>query len=211
MGYSSTHLMSSPLRNLTTERKTPVSRFRASERWLANGGHTELQEYMVKEYLARYPNLLENFLLESVSTEFLKNILAKVKKKPKLRKPILDQQQEVVQVTGTFSGKDFLKLCEKILTSVKDIEMCEVVNEICRMIGYHIKADSFSLYLIRDNGIDVSVYKPGEEFKNVGPVGKNMTVSAHVAYEKKALNVTDLQQDSRFPKGIYFFLSMNLE
>jgi hypothetical protein len=195
--------MSSPLRNLTSERKKPVSRFRASDRWLENVGNTEMQEYMVKEYLARYPNLLEYFLLENVSMEFLNDILEKVKNKPKLRKPVLNPQQEVVQATSTSSDKNFRNLCEKILTSAKDHELCEVINEICQIIGYHIKADSFSLYFIRD-GIKVSIYKPDEEFRNIGPVGKNMTVSAHVAYEKKAINITDLQQDSRFPKGNYF-------
>lgn len=159
--------------------------------------------YIVKEYLARYPHILEEFLLHNVSTEYIQDIIHNIRSRQKFSKTgsLLKQQQSVEEITDLYSATGTENFCKRISTCTSDNEICQAINEMCRVVGYCINAEGFSLYLIGGNGLDVFLYKPGKDFRFLGPVGRNMTVSAHVAKEKVSVNVSDLQQDSRFPKG----------
>ncbi|XP_053400578.1 cAMP and cAMP-inhibited cGMP 3',5'-cyclic phosphodiesterase 10A-like [Mercenaria mercenaria] len=191
--------MSSPFGSLSSGRRSPFPRFRASERWASS---SKCMANQVKEYIARYPSVLEDFLLQNnVSAEYLQGILLKKRKTTK-RTSLYKQRRAASSLIKYASEMGIAKLCHKIITCTKDEEICERIYEICQVVGHAVDSDKDRLYVTRPNGVDLALYEPEKGFKVVGPVGKHLTVSAHVAVEKKSLNIMDLPQDSRFPKGI---------
>jgi cAMP and cAMP-inhibited cGMP 3',5'-cyclic phosphodiesterase 10 len=197
--------MSSPIRNLRLERRSPLPNFRASDRWAPRGtknAETRLTAYQIKEYLARYPNVLEEFLLETVSTDYLNDILAKKRSAPSCAVPFLKQKHSIVKFNTLYSETGIEHLSRRILTCSKDEDICAQIYDICQVVGSSVAAHDFHLYAASANGTELSLYKPGDKLKIVGPIGLHLTVSAHVAHKKHSLNVTDLPQDSRFPKGM---------
>lgn len=192
--------MSTPIRSLSVGRHSPLARFRASDRWVAS---SNCKVNQVKEYLAQYPSVLEEFLLqESISAEFLQSVLQKKRAAPKDKVVPNKDVRTIGKLLKIYSETGIEKFCRKIINCTKDEEICERIYEICQVVGFTVDAVSHNLYVIRPNGVDLALFEPGKKFRVVGPIGKHLTVSAHVALEKKSLNIIDLPQDSRFPKGI---------
>jgi hypothetical protein len=195
--------MSSPVRSLLHGGRSPLPRFRASDRWTSKSfkGITN----QVKEYIARYPSVLEDFLLHSnVSAEYLQDVLVKKTKAIKKNVSVYKQKRAASYIIKYSSEIGIEELCHRIITSSKDDELCVRIYEICQIIGHKVDSDVDRLYVTRPNGVDLALFEPEKKFKIVGPVGRQLTVSAHVAVDKKALNIMDLPQDSRFPKGKTF-------
>ena len=195
--------MSSPVRNLAYTRKTPLPNFQAAKRWTAEHGKTELSAYQVKEYLARFPSILEEYLLESVSVEYLQSIIERMKSKRISGEPVQIRRPRP-KVSTLYSEIGIEELCKRIMDSTTDVEIYEKIYDICKIIANFVDADGINVYAMESTETDLSVFCPHQKkkLKHVGPVGYKLTVSAHVSVEKKALNAADIPQDSRFPKGV---------
>ncbi|KAH3831139.1 hypothetical protein DPMN_104401 [Dreissena polymorpha] len=199
--------MSSPIRNLVSgSRSAGLQHFRASERWVSRVPCTITTGYQVKEFLARYPGILEEYLIENVSTEFLEGIL--IRKRAESRKPTdvgatSDRERSQLKLERMYTEIGIDKLARNICECSSDEEILEKIYEAAGILGAIVEAEKRSMYMTDVNNIDMYRYVPEQKShrKHVGPMGLKLTVSAHVAFTKQSVNVADLPQDSRFPKG----------
>ncbi|KAL4229999.1 hypothetical protein ACF0H5_010387 [Mactra antiquata] len=194
--------MCSPLRYLSLGRQSPAQRFRADEKWTKHNTGSDLTGYQVKEYLARYPVVLEEFLLnEIVSLQFLENILDKKRSSPCKNDPRAPNAR-ICSIVSAYSATGVEKLSTQINSCTKDEDIWEQIYNMSQVVGCTINADKVNMYVVSSSNWELSVYNQDQTMKVVGPMGPKMTVSAHVAAEQKSINVSDLPQDSRFPKGV---------
>lgn len=194
--------MSSPVNRLC--RRSTLTPHRPSERWMTACTGVDLTSYQIKEYLAQYPNILREYLIESAPIEFLEEILEKKKSGNNAKHFTLHQRPTSVKLSTKYSDFAIEDWAKGILSCTTDDEIRKKIYDICEVVALTIDAFSLNMYIVNDNGIDIVLYQPDSEpkYKVVGPIGKRLTVSAHVATEKKTINVVDLPQDARFPKGV---------
>ena len=201
--------MSSPKRSLLKGRRTPTPvSFQSNALWnvrLPDHERDLKALYKIEEYVARYPAVLEDFLLESTSLEYLEELLdrkrardATVLPGPACPSPALNQKPNIM-----YSEIGIERLAAQILSCTTDEEICQKVHEVAGLLAFIVGADTFNVYCMEPCCGEVTIFRPGQkdQWKRVGPVGTKMTVSAHVAVKKTAENIADLPQDSRFPKG----------
>ena len=196
--------MSSPIRNLSNKRRSPLPLFRSAERWTVANLKPEVSAYQIKEYLAQYPQILDEFILESVSVEKLEELL-QIKKglNAEETRVGVTKKGPAIKLTTLYSEIGIVELSRRIMESTEDEQIYEKIHEISRVIASTTDADAFKMYVVEESGEDLAVFDPDAKvrLKHVGPTGYGLTVSAHVAVDKRSQNVRDMPQDSRFPKG----------
>ena len=195
--------MSSPVRNLSSRRRPPLPSFRSSERWTALNIKPEITAYQIKEYLAQYPQILEEYIRESVSVDQLEEFIAMKKEIPEGEPSKTEQKGPAIKLSTLYSEIGIVELSKRIMECIDDVQIFDKIYEISRVIASTTDSDGFKLYAMESTEEDLAVYDPDSKptLKHVGPIGYRMTVSAHVAMDKKSQNVADMPQDSRFPKG----------
>lgn len=198
--------MCSPYQYLFRGRQSPAPRFRSNDKWTMSDSHSDLSAYQIKEYLVRYPAVLEEFLSsETISVDFLENILIKKRSLPQ-KNVATAKKEQCSSMVGKYTASGIDILTANIMDCTKDNEICGQIYSICQIISCKINVDHFNMYVVSSNGAELSRYDSDHSLKVVGPIGLRMTVSAHVAMETKSINISDLPQDSRFPKGMVVIL-----
>ena len=185
-------------------RRSFLASHRPSERWTTACTGVDLTSYQVKEYLARYPNVLREYLFESTPLDFLEEILERKKAETKNDHYFsLNRRPTSVRLSTHYSQVAIEDSARSILECATDEAIREKIYDICEVVALTIDAFTFNIYKLNDNDVTITLHQPKANniYKEVGPVGKKLTVSAHVMVEKKTINVTDLPQDARFPKG----------
>ena len=196
--------MSSPIRNLSNKRRSPLPLFRSAERWTIAHIKPEITVNQIKEYLAQYPQILEEFIVESVPVEKLEEIIEKKKGLDENLDNIkVSKKGPAIKLSTLYSEIGIVELSKRIMDCTEDEQIYEKIHDISRVIASTTDADGFKLYVIERTGEDLAVYDPDAKIRlqHVGPTGYRLTVSAHVAVEKRSQNVFNMPQDSRFPKG----------
>ena len=196
--------MSSPIRNLSNKRRSPLPLFRSAERWTVSNLKPEISANQVKEYLAQYPQILEEFIIDSVPVEKLEELIAKKKGLDSdLTRVTVTKKGPAIKLTTLYSEIGIVELSKRIMECTEDEQIYEKIHEISRVIASTTDADGFKLYVVEKTGEDLAVFDPDAKviLQHVGPTGLGLTVSAHVAVDKRSQNVQDMPQDSRFPKG----------
>lgn len=193
--------MSSPANRLY--RRSSLSLHRPSERWATKCSSVDLTSYHIKEYLARYPSVFEDYLLKTTSLEFLERVLEKKQSSTIHRTVSLHKRPTSVKLHSLYSEIGIQEVARQIMECTTDTEIYGKIYDVCTVIAYTVDAFLFNLYILNESETELSLFTPGTEgsLRRVGPVGRRLTVSAHIAVEKKSINAVDLPQDSRFPKG----------
>ncbi|XP_052792233.1 cAMP and cAMP-inhibited cGMP 3',5'-cyclic phosphodiesterase 10A-like [Mya arenaria] len=198
--------MSSPANNMYVGKRIPHrSQFRSSERWRSRYPDDAMAANQVREFLARYPAVLEEYLDETASVDYLEQLLQRKRTLPStVAKCTFNQRADSNGLGMVYSEIGIEQLARRIVECSSDSDICAKMHEICGVVANIIFADIYNLYYLDDTNSEMSLYMPGSttEWKRVGPTGLKLTVSAHVATTAKSVNVADLQQDSRFPKGV---------
>lgn len=141
--------------------------------------------------------------MESVSVEVLEDFINKKKEQPDRDPHHQSKKGPAIKLSTLYSEIGIVELVNRIMDSIEDIQIYEKIYEISRVIASTTDADDFKLYAVEKSEETLAVFDPSQKqpLKHVGPIGYRMTVSAHVAMEKKSQNVCDMPQDARFPKG----------
>ncbi|XP_046885160.1 cAMP and cAMP-inhibited cGMP 3',5'-cyclic phosphodiesterase 10A isoform X4 [Hypomesus transpacificus] len=164
-----------------------------------------LTDEKVKDYLTLHPQMLDDFVLESVSPE----TLARWLKNKTISRPADDTS--VKEVSRQYQDSNMqgvvyeLNSCmEQRLDLGGDNKL--LLYELCNTIKTATKADGFALYFLAEGNNSLCVLIPSgasgaPSLVPSGPVTLGTTVAAHVAKTHKTLLVDDITGDERFPEG----------
>uniref|UniRef100_A0A670YU06 Phosphodiesterase n=1 Tax=Pseudonaja textilis TaxID=8673 RepID=A0A670YU06_PSETE len=136
-----------------------------------------LTDEKVKAYLSLHPQVLDEFVLESVGAETVEKWLQRKQNK---------EQEKRTDIAGN----------SQLL-----------LYELSTIIQTATKADGFALYFLGECNNSLCMFTPPKVKDGqpvlvpVGPVKYGTTISAHVAKSKKTLLIEDILGDERFPKG----------
>uniref|UniRef100_A0A669CJH6 Phosphodiesterase n=1 Tax=Oreochromis niloticus TaxID=8128 RepID=A0A669CJH6_ORENI len=154
-----------------------------------------LTDEKVKAYLSLHPQILDDFVLESVSAETLDRWL---KRKTSSRPQYQDtNMQGVVYELNSY--------IEQRLDTGGDNKL--LLYELCNIIKTATKADGFALYFLGECNNSLCLFTPTAAKDGPpslipsGPIAFGTTIAAHVAKTRKTLLVEDVMGDERFPDG----------
>ncbi|XP_055289289.1 cAMP and cAMP-inhibited cGMP 3',5'-cyclic phosphodiesterase 10A [Moschus berezovskii] len=163
-----------------------------------------LTDEKVKAYLSLHPQVLDEFVSESVSAETVEKWLKRKNKKsedesaPKEVSRYQDtNMQGVVYELNSY--------IEQRLDTGGDNQL--LLYELSSIIKIATKADGFALYFLGECNNSLCVFIPPgiKEGKPklipAGPIAQGTTTSAYVAKSRKTLLVEDILGDERFPRG----------
>ncbi|XP_063089153.1 cAMP and cAMP-inhibited cGMP 3',5'-cyclic phosphodiesterase 10A isoform X2 [Cavia porcellus] len=163
-----------------------------------------LTDEKVKAYLSLHPQVLDEFVSESVSTETVEKWLRRKNDKfgddstPKEVSRYQDtNMQGVVYELNSY--------IEQRLDTGGDNQL--LLYELSSIIKVATKADGFALYFLGECNNSLCVFTPPgiKEGKPrlipAGPITQGTTISAYVAKSRKTLLVEDILGDERFPNG----------
>ncbi|XP_060548299.1 cAMP and cAMP-inhibited cGMP 3',5'-cyclic phosphodiesterase 10A isoform X2 [Pantherophis guttatus] len=182
-----------------------------------------LTDEKVKAYLSLHPQVLDEFVLESVGAETVEKWLQ--------RKQNKEEDVSAAKHVSRYQNPDMEGMVydlnsylEKRADTVGNSQL--LLYELSTIIQIATKADGFALYFLGEcNNMDLVGnlllaldLKAAYEFSlcmftpprvkdgqpvlvPVGPVKYGTTISAHVAKSKKTLLIEDILGDERFPKG----------
>ncbi|XP_028325044.1 cAMP and cAMP-inhibited cGMP 3',5'-cyclic phosphodiesterase 10A isoform X2 [Gouania willdenowi] len=164
-----------------------------------------LTDEKVKAYLSLHPQMLDDFVLESVSAETLDRWL---KRKTSSRPADDTSAKEVsryqdTNMQGVVYGLN--SYIEQRLDTGGDIKL--LLYELCNIIKTATKADGFALYFLGECNNTLCLFTPTgakdgpPSLIPSGPVALGTTIAAHVAKTRKTLLVEDIKGDERFPDG----------
>ncbi|TWW78721.1 cAMP and cAMP-inhibited cGMP 3',5'-cyclic phosphodiesterase 10A [Takifugu flavidus] len=164
-----------------------------------------LTDEKVKAYLSLHPQMLDDFVLESVSTETLDRWL----KKKTSSGPADDASaKEVSRYQDTNMQGVVYELnsyMEQRLDTGGDNKL--LLYELCNIIKTATKADSFALYFLGESNNSLCLFTPTgakdgpPSLIPSGPIAFGTTIAAHVAKTRRTLLVEDIAGDERFPDG----------
>uniref|UniRef100_A0A8C6L706 Phosphodiesterase n=1 Tax=Nothobranchius furzeri TaxID=105023 RepID=A0A8C6L706_NOTFU len=164
-----------------------------------------LTDEKVKAYLSLHPQMLDEFVLESVSAETLDRWL---KKKTSSRASDDTSAKEVSRYQDTNMQGVVYELnsyMEQRLDTGGDNKF--LLYELSNIIKTATKADSFALYFLGECNNSLCLFTPTgpkDGHPNLipsGPVAFGTTIAAYVAKTRKTLLVEDIKGDERFPDG----------
>uniref|UniRef100_A0A667G1F2 Phosphodiesterase n=1 Tax=Lynx canadensis TaxID=61383 RepID=A0A667G1F2_LYNCA len=151
-------------------------------------GDTESEaDEKVKAYLSLHPQVLDEFVSESVSAETVEKWLKRKNNKPEGK--ISFGSNTNMQGRLDTGGDNQLLLYELSIIKIAT------------------KADGFALYFLGECNNVICVFTPPgiKEGKPrlipAGPIAQGTTISAYVAKSRKTLLVEDILGDERFPRG----------
>ncbi|XP_073075973.1 cAMP and cAMP-inhibited cGMP 3',5'-cyclic phosphodiesterase 10A isoform X2 [Manis javanica] len=168
------------------------------------GGEPGLTDEKVKAYLSLNPQVLDEFVFESVSAETVEKWLKKKNNKPEDE----SAPKEVSRYQDTNMQGVVYELnsyIEQRLDTGGDNQL--LLYELSSIIKIATKADGFALYFLGECNNSLCVFTPPgiKEGKPrlvpAGPIAQGTTVSAYVAKSRKTLLVEDILGDERFPRG----------
>ncbi|XP_062980529.1 cAMP and cAMP-inhibited cGMP 3',5'-cyclic phosphodiesterase 10A isoform X2 [Elgaria multicarinata webbii] len=165
---------------------------------------TGLTDEKVKAYLSLHPQVLDEFVSESVSAETVEKWLR--------RKHNTEEDASTPKHVTRYQNSDMQGVVCDLNNYIE--QRLDVggnnqllLYELSSIIRMATNADGFALYFLGDCNNSLCVFTPpgvkdGQpQLVPVGPVQLGTTVSAHVAKSRKTLLVEDILGDERFPKG----------
>ncbi|XP_013800915.2 cAMP and cAMP-inhibited cGMP 3',5'-cyclic phosphodiesterase 10A [Apteryx mantelli] len=165
---------------------------------------TSLTDEKVKAYLSLHPQVLDEFVSESVSAETVEKWL----KRKNNRQEDESTPKEVSRYQDTNMQGVVYELnsyIEQRLDTGGDNQL--LLYELSSIIKIATKADGFALYFLGECNNSLCVFTPPGAKEGqprlipAGPIALGTTVSAYVAKSRKTLLVEDILGDERFPKG----------
>ncbi|XP_069463820.1 cAMP and cAMP-inhibited cGMP 3',5'-cyclic phosphodiesterase 10A isoform X2 [Ambystoma mexicanum] len=165
---------------------------------------TNLTDEKVKAYLSLHPQVLDEFVSESVSTETVEKWMKK--KSNKHEDDSAPKEVSRYQDTN-MQGVVYELNCyiEQRLDAGGDNKL--LLYELSDIIKTATKADGFALYFLGECNNSLCLFTPTgiQEGQSrlipAGPVAYGTTIAAHVAKSRNTLLVEDILGDERFPKG----------
>ncbi|XP_041254098.1 cAMP and cAMP-inhibited cGMP 3',5'-cyclic phosphodiesterase 10A [Onychostruthus taczanowskii] len=166
--------------------------------------NTSLTDEKVKAYLSLHPQVLDEFVSESVSAETVEKWL----KRKNNRQEDETAPKEVSRYQDTNMQGVVYELnsyIEQRLDTGGDNQL--LLYELSSIIKIATKADGFALYFLGECNNSLCVFTPPGAKEGhprlipAGPIAHGTTVSAYVARSRKTLLVEDILGDERFPKG----------
>ncbi|XP_058023984.1 cAMP and cAMP-inhibited cGMP 3',5'-cyclic phosphodiesterase 10A isoform X2 [Ahaetulla prasina] len=163
-----------------------------------------LTDEKVKAYLSLHPQVLDEFVLESVGAETVEKWLQrKQNKEQDVSGPKHVSRYQNSDMEGMVY--DLNSHLEKRTDTVGNSQL--LLYELSTIIQIATKADGFALYFLGECNNSLCMFTPPRVKDGqpilvpVGPVKYGTTISAHVAKSKKTLLIEDILGDERFPKG----------
>ncbi|XP_067380321.1 cAMP and cAMP-inhibited cGMP 3',5'-cyclic phosphodiesterase 10A isoform X2 [Channa argus] len=213
---------------MSKKRKSPDDQdFEESS--LAGCSDTGLTDEKVKAYLSLHPQMLDDFVLESVSAETLDRWLKrKTSSKPAVSASPVGEENERWGSAACPSDSQVDETTAKEVSRYQDTNMQGVVYELnsymeqrldtggdnklllyelCNIIKTATKADGFALYFLGECNNSLCLFTPTgakdgpPSLIPSGPIAFGTTIAAHVAKTRKTLLVEDIMGDERFPDG----------
>ncbi|XP_044277302.1 cAMP and cAMP-inhibited cGMP 3',5'-cyclic phosphodiesterase 10A isoform X2 [Varanus komodoensis] len=165
---------------------------------------TSLTDEKVKAYLSLHPQVLDEFVSESVSAETVEKWLR--------RKHNTEKADSTPKRGSRYENPDMQGVVYELNSYIEqrlDIGGNNqlLLYELSSIIRMATNADGFALYFLGDCNNSLCVFTPpgvkdGQpQLVPVGPIQLGTTISAHVAKSRKTLLVEDILGDERFPKG----------
>nr|XP_051711106.1 cAMP and cAMP-inhibited cGMP 3',5'-cyclic phosphodiesterase 10A isoform X4 [Oryctolagus cuniculus] len=165
---------------------------------------TGLTDEKVKAYLSLHPQVLDEFVSESVSAETVEKWLKRKNNKPEDE----STPKEVSRYQDTNMQGVVYELnsyIEQRLDTGGDNQL--LLYELSSIIKIATKADGFALYFLGECNNSLCVFTPPglkegrPRLVPAGPITQGTTISAYVAKSRKTLLVEDILGDERFPRG----------
>ncbi|XP_035255935.1 cAMP and cAMP-inhibited cGMP 3',5'-cyclic phosphodiesterase 10A isoform X1 [Anguilla anguilla] len=167
---------------------------------------TSLTDEKVKAYLSLHPQMLEEFVSESVSAETISKWLQR-KNSSRISddsssKEVSRQYQDSNMQGVVYELNSYM---EQRLDTGGDNKL--LLYELCNIIKTATKADGFALYFLGECNNSLCLFTPTGAKEGLpglipsGPIAFGTTIAAHVAKTRKTLLVEDILGDERFPHG----------
>ncbi|XP_036981988.2 cAMP and cAMP-inhibited cGMP 3',5'-cyclic phosphodiesterase 10A isoform X1 [Artibeus jamaicensis] len=163
-----------------------------------------LTDEKVKAYLSLHPQVLDEFVSESVSAETVEKWLKR--KNNKLEDETAPKEVSRYQDTNMQGVVyELNSYIEQRLDTGGDNQL--LLYELSSVIKSATKADGFALYFLGECNNSLCVFTPPgikegrPRLVPVGPIAQGTTTSAYVAKSRKTLLVEDILGDERFPRG----------
>ncbi|XP_026210260.1 cAMP and cAMP-inhibited cGMP 3',5'-cyclic phosphodiesterase 10A isoform X2 [Anabas testudineus] len=188
-----------------------------------------LTDEKVKAYLSLHPQMLDDFVLESVSAETLDRWLKrKTNSKPAVSTSPVGEESERWGSAACPCDSQVDDTSAKEVSRYRDTNMQGVVYELnsymeqrldtggdnklllyelCNIIKTATKADGCALYFLGECNNSLCLFAPTgakdgpPSLIPSGPIAFGTTIAAHVAKTRKTLLVEDIVGDERFPDG----------
>ncbi|XP_040206569.1 cAMP and cAMP-inhibited cGMP 3',5'-cyclic phosphodiesterase 10A isoform X1 [Rana temporaria] len=164
---------------------------------------SSLTDEKVKAYLSRHPQLLDEFVSESVASETVEKWMKKKNKNEDLTPTEVSRQYQDTNMQGVVY--ELNSYMEQRLDAGGDNKL--LLYELSDIIKTATNADGFALYFLGDCNNSLCLFTPtgtkgGQtQLTPAGPVEYGTTISAHVAKSRNTLLIEDISGDERFPKG----------
>ncbi|XP_063297298.1 cAMP and cAMP-inhibited cGMP 3',5'-cyclic phosphodiesterase 10A [Pelobates fuscus] len=164
---------------------------------------TNLTDEKVKAYLSVHPQVLDDFVSESVSSETIEKWIKKKNKLDDLTSTEISRQYQDTNMQGVVY--ELNSYMEQRLDAGGDNKI--LLYELSDIIKTATKADGFALYFLGECNNSLCLFTPTgikeghSPLTHAGPVEFGTTISAHVAKTRNTLLVEDVMGDERFPKG----------
>ncbi|XP_077617333.1 cAMP and cAMP-inhibited cGMP 3',5'-cyclic phosphodiesterase 10A [Crocuta crocuta] len=165
---------------------------------------TGLTDEKVKAYLSLHPQVLDEFVSESVSAETVEKWLKRKnnKSEDESAPKEVSRYQDTNMQGVVYELNSYI---EQRLDTGGDNQL--LLYELSSIIKIATKADGFALYFLGECNNSLCVFTPPgiKEGKPrlipAGPIAQGTTISAYVAKSRKTLLVEDILGDERFPRG----------
>uniref|UniRef100_A0AAY4E1N6 Phosphodiesterase n=1 Tax=Denticeps clupeoides TaxID=299321 RepID=A0AAY4E1N6_9TELE len=164
---------------------------------------SSLTDEKVKAYLSLHPQMLDEFVSESVSTETLDRWLKrKNSSRPDPSAKEVSRYQDTNMQAVVYELNSYM---EQRLDTGGDNKL--LLYELCNIIKTATKADGFALYFLGECNNSLCLFTPTGAKEGLpglipsGPITFGTTIAAHVAKTRKTLLVEDIMGDERFPHG----------
>ncbi|XP_016865683.1 cAMP and cAMP-inhibited cGMP 3',5'-cyclic phosphodiesterase 10A isoform X2 [Homo sapiens] len=163
-----------------------------------------LTDEKVKAYLSLHPQVLDEFVSESVSAETVEKWLKRKnnKSEDESAPKEVSRYQDTNMQGVVYELNSYI---EQRLDTGGDNQL--LLYELSSIIKIATKADGFALYFLGECNNSLCIFTPPgiKEGKPrlipAGPITQGTTVSAYVAKSRKTLLVEDILGDERFPRG----------
>ncbi|KAK6301410.1 hypothetical protein J4Q44_G00274630, partial [Coregonus suidteri] len=167
---------------------------------------SSLTDDQVKAYLSLHPQMLDEFVSESVSSE----TLDRWHKRKSCGIQPADDTSSAKEGSRRYQDSnmqnvvdDLTSYLEQRLDPGGDNKL--LLYDLCTVIKTATKADGFALYFMGECNNSVCLFKPTGTKDGLlipaGPIMFGTTIAAHVATTRKTLLVEDITGDQRFPEG----------
>ncbi|XP_036916411.1 cAMP and cAMP-inhibited cGMP 3',5'-cyclic phosphodiesterase 10A [Sturnira hondurensis] len=163
-----------------------------------------LTDEKVKAYLSLHPQVLDEYVSESVSAETVEKWLKR--KNNKLEDETAPKEVSRYQDTNMQGVVyELNSYIEQRLDTGGDNQL--LLYELSSVIKTATKADGFALYFLGECNNSLCMFTPPgikegrPRLVPAGPITQGTTTSAYVAKSRKTLLVEDILGDERFPRG----------